>query len=94
MIIEYIKTADKSNKGNGWIKYSCISFKDTNIFFELDKIVQDNLDKTFDEIFDILKKTYKNKESKSRCDIYKTDNVIHICKPFKVLPTIWIIKEL
>lgn len=71
MVITYTRdSAHTEYKGKDWVAYSWIDIiKDTLICWELKKVVENNTDVTFDELYDLLKTTYKNKKVKSSCDI-------------------------
>lgn len=79
MIITYQKTYRESVKGIDWQLFSCTSIlKDTVIIHTLEKIVINNPQLTFEEMFTSLKENYKHKTCKSRCDIYKDDKRIEV----------------
>ena len=68
MVITYTRgSAHTEYKGKDWVAYSWIDIiKDTLICWELKKVVENNTDVTFDELYELLKNTYKNKKVKSR----------------------------
>ena len=71
MVITYTRgSAHTEYKGKDWVAYSWIDIvKDTLICWELKNVVENNTDLTFDELYELLKNTYKNKKVKSSCDI-------------------------
>lgn len=92
MIITYDKGYRVAYKGNGWTCYSDTKMKDSLIVHALEGVVAENKDKTFDEIYDLLKDRYDNKTEKSRCSIYKEDNTIDVTVR-GVFPRFYILKD-
>ena len=78
MVVTYNKTYRQAKKGNGWELFTDVSFKDSNIVWQLESVVLANLHLPFDEIYLKLREEYKSKKVKSRCVIDKIDNRIEV----------------
>lgn len=94
MIIEYTDTA-KSTKveGNDFTALLFNRKHNTNIIYELWSVVKENERKPFEEMYEILREAYKNRQSRSRCEIYRhTDSMIEVNNK-GVFPNILITKN-
>lgn len=79
MIATYNKTYKQLKKGNEWEFFSDVNLlKDSNIVHQLESVVLINLHLSFDEIHSKLKEEYKNKTVRSKCVIYKSDDIIEV----------------
>jgi len=78
-IVTYIKGPYKEVKSqSNWILYSDVGIKDSLIISQLLNVVKQNLNTPFEDLYSLLKESYKNKTVRSSCSIYQTTNRIEI----------------
>lgn len=94
MKIEYAVSGRLIQEGKDWKCYKredCSSL--SAVFSELKYIIILSQNKSFEEMKDIIRNSYKNKASRGKASIYYGENSIDIAKYNKNLPQIWIVKN-
>lgn len=78
MTITYEKNYRKKCDGNGWSLMSDVGRKDSLIVHQLEKCVSDNWQMPFEDMYELLKDFYKNRDVRSSCSIYEDENNIEV----------------
>lgn len=93
MKIECTVSADRQIQGNGWVCYYRDLYSFSDIFNKLLIAIEQSENSTLEELKDIVKSTEKLPPARSRADIYTDGDRVEVCKPNKLLPHIWILKN-
>lgn len=94
MIIEYTDTARYIEIIGEHFKAQKFSrTHNTNIIYELWEVIKTNQDKPFEEIYETLREAYKNRQSRSRCEMYQLNDSMIEVNNKGVFPNILITKK-
>lgn len=93
MKIEYTVSGNLIKEGLDWKCYSRSTFKDALVFNELESVISCCGEESFENMKEIIRDRYKNRQSKSKASIYYDGDSIDIAKYNKCLPHIWIVKN-
>ena len=94
MKTEITISANNSVKGVNWTAYDRVDFiKDSNLVWNLKQFIKDCADLEFEELLKVIRLYIKTKTERSNVDVYVGEDNFEICKPNKMMPTIWVIKD-
>lgn len=78
MTITYEKNYQKKCEGNGWVLASVTSMNDSLIIRQLEKCAIDNTHIPFEDMYELLRDFYKNRDVRSSCSIYELGDRIEV----------------
>lgn len=92
MQITYEKNYRKKCSGEDWDLMSDVGRKDSLIVYQLEKVAEKHTHLSFDEMAGLLRDYYKNRDVRSRCDIYEVDGRVEVVVK-GVFPRFYILKH-
>lgn len=87
-------SANNSVKGFNWTMYERVNyFKDSLLMCTLLEYINQLSFLEFEELLKAIRLYIKTKTERSNVDVYVGEDNFEICKPNKMMPTIWVIKN-
>lgn len=94
MKIEYTVEGRLIQEGKDWKCYKRQDYSSLSaVFDELEFAIDNSIDKSFEEMKEIIKFNYSHKTSRAKASIYYGEGSIDIAKYNRILPHIWIVKN-
>lgn len=92
--LEITISANSTTIGNNWTAYDRVDFvKDSLLMYNLRTLIRDCTTVEFEELLKAIRLYIKTKTERSNVDVYVGEDNFEICKPNKMMPTIWVIKD-